>query len=223
VTLTPERLGAGTTITFGFDIATAGGRVPSPLTSLALLYPVNLGIATSGLGLASCQPARLEAHGPQGCPVNSHMGYGSALVEVPFGPGIVHETAGLTLISGPVRHGHLTLLFYANGISPLSAQFIFPGLILPATAPFGGRLETTLPLVPSVPEAPDATVVSLHTSLGPLHITYYERVNGRLVGFHPRGIVLPKLCPRGGFRFSIRLGFRDSSHTTAHATVPCPR
>jgi hypothetical protein len=222
VSLTPERLGAGTTITFGFKIATTPGQVPSPLTDIALLYPYNLGIGTSGLGLASCPLPRLEAEGPKSCPVNSHMGYGSAVVEVPFGPGIIRETTGITLLSGPVQHGHLALLFYANGISPLSAQIIFPGLILPATAPFGGRLQTTLPLVPSIPEAPDATVVSLHTTLGPLHITYYEHVRGRLVGFHPRGIVLPKRCPRGGFRFSAELGFQDGGRATAHTTVPCP-
>ncbi len=222
VALTPERLGAGTTITFGFDIATVAGEVPSPLTSLALLYPRDLGIATSGMGLATCQAASLEAHGPQRCPVDSHMGYGAAQVEVPFGPGIVDERAGITLISGPVRDGHLSLLFYANGIFPISAQLIFPGLIVPATAPFGGRLETILPLVPSVPEAPDAAVVGLHTSLGPLHITYTERVHGRLVHYHPKGIVLPKSCPRGGFRFSILLGFENATHTTARTTVPCP-
>ncbi len=223
VTFAPERLGAGTTVTFGFRIATPSRRVPSPLASVALLYPTDLGIATSGLGLANCAAAQLAAHGPRSCPIDSHMGYGSALVEIPFGPGVVRETAGITLLSGPVRDGHLTLFFYANGVSPLSAQIVFPGAILPAPAPFGGRLETLLPVVPSVPEAPDASIVSLRTSLGPLHITYYRRVHGRPVPYSPKGIGLPRRCPRGGFRFSAQLSFQDATHATTHTTVPCPR
>jgi hypothetical protein len=47
----PEHLGQGTTIAFGFTIATASDQVPSPLTTLDIDYPANLGIGTSGLGL----------------------------------------------------------------------------------------------------------------------------------------------------------------------------
>jgi hypothetical protein len=219
---TPEKLGAPTTIAFGFDIATPRRKVPSPLIDVALLYPKNLGIATSGLGLATCTPAKLQAHGPRGCPVNSRMGYGAALVEVPFGPGIIHENASITLIAGPVQNGHLGLFFYANGTSPISAQIVFPGLILPAPAPFGGLLDTNLPLVPSVPEAPYVAVVSLHTTIGPMHITYYEHVHGKLVGFRPKGIVLPRHCPHSGFPFSAELHFLNGTSADAHTVVPCP-
>jgi hypothetical protein len=52
--LSPEHLGQSTTIVFGFTIATTTGQVPSPLTSLDLYYPANLGIGTSGLGLDTC-------------------------------------------------------------------------------------------------------------------------------------------------------------------------
>jgi hypothetical protein len=71
---TPERLGKPTTIAFGFQIAAPSGRVPSPLIDVALLYPENLGVASSGLGLATCTQVNLEAHGPHGCPINSRMG-----------------------------------------------------------------------------------------------------------------------------------------------------
>jgi hypothetical protein len=219
---TPERLGKPTTIAFGFQIATPSERVPSPLIDVALLYPENLGVASSGLGLATCTQVNLEAHGPHGCPINSRMGYGAAVAEVPFGPRILHERAGLTLLAGPVQNGHLGLLFYAEGVSPIAAQIIFPGLILPAPAPFGGDLNTTLPLVPSVPEAPYVAIVSLHTTIGPNHITYYERIHGRYIGFRPKGIVLPRSCPHGGFPFSAELHFLNGTSAHAHTVVPCP-
>lgn len=222
VQLTPERLGAGTTIIFGFQITGGRGKVPSPLTELDLSYPAHLGIGTSGLGFETCRPAKLEAQGPAGCPPDSRMGYGSALVEVPFGPQVIRETATIRTFSAPVKDGQLALLFYAAGISPIDAELVFPAVIANAPAPFGGSLDTTLPLVSSVPEAPDAAVVRLRATIGPLNLTYYERVRGRRVGYKPRGIVLPRTCPRGGFLFSASFSFQDGSHTTASDAVPCP-
>jgi hypothetical protein len=219
----PERLGKPTTIAFGFQVATPTGAALSPLVDVGLLYPENLGVATSGLGLQTCTQTTLEAHGPQGCPINSHMGYGAATAEVPFGPGILHESASLTLLAGPVENGHLGLLFYAEGVFPIAAQLVFPGLILPAPLPYGGDLNTNLPLVPSVPEAPDVAIVSLHTTIGPNHITYYEHRHGRYISFRPKGIVLPRTCPPGGFPFTAELHFLDNTTADAHTTVPCPR
>ena len=73
----------------------------------------------------------------------------------------------MTTFMAPVHNGRLGLLFYADGESPVSTQLVFPGLVLPAAVPFGGDLDTTLPLVPSIPEAPDASLVHLTTTLGP--------------------------------------------------------
>jgi hypothetical protein len=223
VKLTPERLGAGTTIIFGFQINGGNGKVPSPLTEIDLSYPANLGVGTSGLGFDTCPQAKLEAQGPEGCPADSRMGYGSALVEVPFGPLVIRETATIRAFSAPVTNGRLALLFYASGESPIYAQLVFPAVIENAQAPFGGSLNTTLPLVPSVPEAPDAAVVRLRATIGPLNLTYYEKVRGRSVGYQPRGIVLPRTCPRGGFPFSASFSFQDGAHARATATVPCPK
>lgn len=222
VHLQPERLGASTTIVFGFEIVGSGGQVPSPLTEVDLRYPGDLGIAGSGLGVEECLRPILEALGPDGCPTDSRMGYGSARVEVPFGPMIVSETATTKTFMAPISSGHLALLFYADGVTPISAQIVFPALITTAPPPFGGSLNTTVPLVPSVPEAPDVAVVELRTTLGPLHLTYYKRIAGRRVAYTPRGIVLPRSCPKGGFPFAAHFAFQDGTHSTASTDVPCP-
>lgn len=221
--LTPERLGAGTTIAFGFTIASTTGQVPSPLVGVDLLYPANLGIGTSGLGLATCDAQVLEALGPEGCPSESQMGYGVSLVEVPFGPTTLQETAITKVFMTRIHEGHYGLIFYASGDVPVDAQIVFPGLVLPAPNPYGGDLATTIPLVPTLPGAPDASVVQFSTTLGPAHLTYYELTHGKYVSYHPRGIVLPRTCPHGGFRFAARFDFQDTSHTAATTAVPCPR
>jgi len=60
-------------------------------------------------------------------------------------------------------------------------------------------------------------------TLGPLGLTYYEDIHGKRVGYKPRGILLPRRCPRGGFAFSASFAFLDGSHTAALTSVPCLR
>jgi hypothetical protein len=223
VALSPERLGHDTTLEFGFRIAAPAGVVPSPLTGLNLSYPAHFGIATSGLGVATCSPAALERVGANGCPADSRMGYGNAIAEVQDGPEILQETASTSIFMAPVQNGSLALLFFADGEAPLSAQIVFPGLLLPAQAPFGGDLAISVPLVPSVPGAPYVAVVRLRSTIGPRRLTYYERVHGQLVPYRPKGIVLPTRCPHGGFPFAATFKFADTSSAIARAIVPCPR
>lgn len=221
-TFTPERLGQGTTVSFAFQIATPRDQVPSPVTGIEVSYPVELGFALSELGLAVCSSGALELFGPQGCPANSLMGYGTALAEIPIGPQIFRETAQAEVFRTENDEGHLALLVYVVGSSPVSAQIIFPAVVLPAPAPFGGRLDMGIPIVPSLPGAPDVAVVQFRSSLGPLHVTYRERVRGRLIEYKPKGIPLPTHCPRGGFPFTAKFAFQDTSQSAASAVVRCP-
>jgi hypothetical protein len=151
------------------------------------------------------------------------MGRGSALTEVPFGSTFVTEPASVTLFSGPLKDGHPQLLFLASGELPVLTDLVFSALVLPARAPFGGLLDTTLPLVPSVRGGPDVALVRLQTTIGAKGITYYERVKGRTISFRPRSILLPQRCPRRGFAFAAHLRFQDNTQARASATVPCPR
>ena len=220
--LTPEHLDRGTTIGFGLGIGATTG-LPSPLTSVDVSYPEHLGIALSGIGIRTCQPRALEVFGPLSCPADSRMGFGRATALVPFGPEVVREQASIGVVRGPTREGHLTLLFYAVGQDPVSTELILPGTLDEARPPYGGEIIVGVPLVPTLPEAPNASLVSLKSTIGPLHLTYFEEVNHRVVPYRPAGILLPQRCPRGGFPFAARLGFEDGSDVAAHTTVPCPR
>jgi len=195
----------------------------APVTDVELLLPAGLSIASSDLGLETCEPAQLEAGGLAGCPPDSLMGRGSAAAEVPFGVTSVTEQAPIELFSGPLQDGHPQLLFFAEGEYPVLADILFGAVVLPAQAPFGGVLNAALPLIPSVTDGPDVALVRLQTTIGAKGITYYERVKGKTIEFHPRGILLPKSCPPGGFAFAARLSFQDATHAGADAVVPCPQ
>jgi hypothetical protein len=218
----PDRLAAPTTITFGFHLITTEGTAPPPLTAVDLKMPAGMNYTTTTLGLAICQPSALAAKGIAGCPANSRLGYGSAEVEVPFGVGAGHEIPEVQALSGPSPNGNLVVEFYANGLYPVYAQLAFSGEVLPATGAFGSQLATTVPLITSVPGGPDVSVLSVTSTIGPSHLTYYKHVHGRLVSFHPRGVAVPERCPRGGFPFAAEFTFLDGSHTSAQTTVPCP-
>jgi hypothetical protein len=218
----PDRLGTPTTITFGFHLATSEGTAPPPLTSLDLKMPAGLNYTTTTLGLAICQPATLLERGLAGCPPNSRLGFGSADVEVPFGAGAGTEIPEVQAVAGPSPNGNLTVLFYANGLYPVSAQLTFAGEVLPAGGRFGSQLAVDVPLVTSVPGGPDVSIVSVTTTIGPSHLTYYKHVHGRLVPFAPQGVSVPERCPPGGFPFAAEFRFQEGASTNASTIVPCP-
>lgn len=223
VKLTPERLGAGTTIAFELEIPYRNGSTPRPVSAIDLLFPAGVGLIDSGLGLATCSPNALEASGPAGCPSDSLMGRGSARVEIPIGEETIGETGYITTWLAPVREGHVAMLFDVEGRSPIVAQLIFTSTLLEAGAPFGGSLSTTVPPIPTAPEAPNAAIVQMHATLGPQGITYYTHAHHRTIAYHPDGLRLPRTCPRGGFPFAAVVSFSDGSRANARSSVPCPR
>jgi hypothetical protein len=218
VTLTPDRLRASTTITFGFQITAPSHALPPALTLLGVRLPPGMAIDTRGL--ATCRSALL-AHGPQGCSRNSQVGSGSVDVEVPLGEVVRPERAVLTVFNGPRQNGRTTLLFYAAGRLPIATQLIFAGVIVPG--PLGQSIKASIPLIPTLPEAPDAAILAMTSTLGTRQLTYYRTVSHKRVRFTPKGATLPARCPAAGFPFIASFGFNDASSTSATATVPCPR
>ena len=218
----PDRLGARTTLEFGFSFSAPPNQVPPPLTQVDLRYPGNLGIGLSGLGLKDCDPQRREAAGPMGCPPDSVMGYGVAYSGIVLGTTPITESAPITILRAPDQEGRLSVLFYAEGSTPVVAHMLFPGLLLPASSPFGGLVSIPIPLVPTLPGAPYISVIHLRATVGPHGGVYYEHAGGATLAYKPRGILLPPHCPRGGFPFAARFSFSDGSQSSAATKIRCP-
>lgn len=221
--LVPEQLGHGTTIEFGFTLRGQRAGIPPPVTTITLLYPHNLGLFTSGLGLASCTSAALEALGPSGCPSRSLMGYGTATGAIQVGNEVVDEEAVTAVFMAPFDNGEIALSFLLDARMPLQAERIFQGFLQPASPPYGGALTITVPLIESFADGPDVALVKLRSTIGPLGITYYERIHDKFVPYQPSGIMLPRHCPKGGFPFAARFTFAEGQQLTVTKNVPCPR
>jgi hypothetical protein len=223
VSLVPEHLGQGTTIDFGFQVTGPHGTVPPPVTQIALSYPANFGVVTSSLGTASCTATVLEVEGPIGCPSQALMGYGTATGDLQVGEELIEESALTAVFMGPFENGDIALQFFLDAVGPLAVERIFPGRLLPAPRPFGGVLTIIAPLIQSFPQGPDVSLVRLHSTIGPLGITYYDHVHHAFVPYHPNGILLPHRCPHGGFPFSASFTFAEGTTSTVERKVPCPR
>jgi hypothetical protein len=212
---TPERLGAPTAVTLSVKLDPPSESLPAPLSTLELRFPANLGLATSGLGLAACTPATLLGEGGAGCPANSRMGSGKATVAVAFGPAVISEQVTLGLYAAPSSDGYLHLAVLATGMEPVSAKIVMTAILFP------GRLLITIPAVPGLPGGPDVSLVAMTATIGG-HLTYYEQEHNHRVAYAPRGIGLPASCPRGGWPFAARLTFFDGGNSHTRSVVACP-
>jgi|SRR5665213_260184 len=221
VAFKPYRLGQDTNITSTFEIWNSNGQLPAPPTGFELRFPTSLVFSTSGLGLATCNPAALEGGGVEGCSPNAQIGQGSATAVVPFGPDLVKEQSKVTLLKGPPQGEHVGVLIFSDGQTPVAAENLFQGELRESGA-FGTLLETALPLIPSVPGAGDAVLTRMEVTIGPKGLTYYKHERGKVVAYHPRGFQVPETCPPGGFQFGLTMQFADGAVVPATYTIPCP-
>jgi hypothetical protein len=217
----PDKLGASTTIGVTFQIASSLG-LPSALVGMRMSMPKGVDLSTTNLGIALCRPTALETEGVAGCSPNSIMGRGKARVAVPIGGSISYEWGNVTIFMGPASQHHTTLLYFADGSTPVSAEIVFTGRLLPGRGQFGGVLDTQIPLVASLPNAPDVSIRFVHVTFGPEGLRYYKRRHGKMVAYKPEGVHVPSRCPRGGFPFAAVFSFADGSDVSTTTAVPCP-
>ena len=218
----PDRLGASTAIEFGFEIHNTAAPLPPALTRVDLHLPSGMDQNASELGLAICQPGPLLALGPIACPRNSFLGYGTAHVAAQFGEDIVPETAELDIFAGPPK-SEQEVLYFADGRTPISQEEIFPGQLVEEFGGFSGDLVTDVPLTGTVPGGGYVSTTRFESIIGPGGVTYERRVHGRLIPFHPQGVLVPTKCPSGGFPFLLELKFVDGTSASGRTSVPCPR
>jgi hypothetical protein len=221
VSLDPDVAGQRTTIEISLRIKGPDGLPPEPMSSFDLRLPADMGIATTTLGQANCQPTRLLDAGLDGCSPNARIGFGNATAVVPVGSQSIHERASLNALMGPAVEDHLEVLFYVEALEPVSARLVLPGAVQEDVRPYGEQLDTSVPLIQTWPEGPDLALETFSSTIGPLHLTYFRELGGKVVRYYPRGIRIPRICPLGGYPFSAVLNFQDGSHTNAAYRVPC--
>jgi hypothetical protein len=217
---TPDRLGAATNLSITASFASSADVSTSPIQKLTLYGPAGLGIQARGAG--TCTEAVLYQRGPAGCPANSRVGFGGGVALVMFAEQLVHEQFTLDFFFGSTRRGHLRLLTYVSGTSPVINGFVVMAKEIPTPKPYGLGFSAQVPSVSTVPGGSYAYVESAFATLGASDVAYFETVHGRRRLVHIKGLTVPRTCPSGGFPTYAAIEFADGATFTVNPTIPCP-
>jgi hypothetical protein len=218
---TPNVLGSPTNASGTATVASTIGGLPSPMTGFTLKGPLGLIVDATGTGV--CNGVRLEAEGPSACPKDSVAGSGGGMGALQLGAQIIEEPFTLNMFLGDNRPGHIVVLLYVEAVTPVSIQLVFTAPVIKFSKPYGLGFHFNIPLIPTLPGASDASVLSAHLTMGATNVAYYRKVNGKRKLLHVRGLVLPKTCPKGGFPIESDFSFEDGTTNVVKLTTPCPR
>jgi hypothetical protein len=203
----PYSLGAHAKATISLRFSGGTHGVPAPLRGLVLRLPAGLGVHLSGV--ATCPTASLRARGAAGCPGDSLIGHGRAMLEVHAGSQTLPESAAISVFRAPDRGGHRAFAIYGHGQTPRDETTISTAILLGDSPPYGSKLVVAVPPIPTLTFEPDASYTTLSLTIGG---------SGRA----PNPIVIPSHCPRGGFAFAASFSFAGGAHAGESGRLPCP-
>jgi hypothetical protein len=200
-------LGAGADVEVEYKISgTEYGGFPPPLTGVIFDSPA--GVKLISKGFVTCPPATLEAKGPGGCPKKSIASpKGEVLGIVSFGTSRVEEKVVVQAFFAP--GGGLS--FDAEGESPAKIELVSKGHFTSTSPPFGPKLVTAVPLVETVPGAPDGSILSIKIKVGAAY-----KKGKKTISY----INLPKKCPKGGFPVKSELIYGGEGSNGLQSGVP---
>jgi hypothetical protein len=210
--LSPDRLAAKGALTLTIRYSEQDLGVPAPVRRVVLRLPVGLTLEVPQL--RSCSVALLEARGASGCPRQSEIGTGEALVEADLGAEKPTERVVLRAFLGPPQNLQPTFAILAQGSSPFSTNLVLAATAQPDRAPFGERLVMWVPPISTLPPQPDVSIVSFSLRIG---ASPHHRTRGA------NTVLVPSRCPAGGFPFAAESTYADGSVGSARATERCPR
>ena len=218
---TGNLFGAGAAVEAEYKISgTEYGGFPAPLIGINFYLPTGTKLHPAGFKTCPVNTIAVEKN-PEGCPKASKAGpVGKVLGVVAFGSTRVPEEATVESFYAP--GGGLS--FFTFGHSPVSLEIPSTGhyTSLTGSGGKGPELVTQIPLVETVPGAPDASVEKIAIKVG-------SAVGPK--GAHNKKDIyygtVPLKCPKGGFPIKTELkfeGVNGGSQTTVTKEIKtaCP-
>lgn len=216
----PDAFGVPTNVFGAATIGSTNLPVPSPITHINVMGPAGMTLNLEGTG--TCTAATLENIGPQGCPANSKAGFGGGEGAYEIAHEVINESFTVDFFLGSNKPGHVVLLIYLDGSTPVSIQLVFTAPVVQEPKPYGLGFSLNVPLIKVLPEASDASAVSAFFTAGAKNVAYYKKVHGKRTLFHVKGIITPKTCPAGYWPAASEISFEDGSTVKTPVKIPCP-
>jgi len=218
----PDRLNTPTNVHGSGSFTNTTGKVPNPLTHVAIYGPAGIKLDLTGVGI--CNQATLEKNGPQtGCPKSSIGGFGGGTGIFELAGSIIEEPFELSIFRGPNEGGKPTLLMYVMARSPVVVELVLKATVVTGPKPYGLGFAFDVPLIPTLPGATDASVKDAFITIGDTKAKYPKRVKGHRRLVHVKGIITPKKCPRSGWPAETLFSFSDGVTVTSKTAIACPR
>ncbi|HUB36514.1 MAG TPA: hypothetical protein VL972_06785 [Solirubrobacteraceae bacterium] len=199
-------------------IGSTTGPVPSPITHVNVYGPAGTTLNLEGTGV--CSAEKLKNMGPEACPADSKAGFGGGEGTYEIGGEIVNEPYTLDFFLADNKPGHISVLIFLKGSTPVSIELVFTATVVTGPAPYGLGFSLNVPLIKVLPEASDASAKTAYITLGAKNVAYYKKIHGKRVLEHVKGIITPKTC-KGSWPVETQITFEDGSTVTAKRSVPC--
>jgi hypothetical protein len=218
---TPDTLNSPTNAFGEAVIGSTTGIVPSPITHVNVFGPA--GVTLDLNGTTTCTAHALKERGAEGCPETSRAGFGGGMGIYELGGEIIEEEYTIDFFLSNNHPGHVEMLVFLSGHSPVVVEEIFPAKVVQGHPPYGLGFSLDVPLIKVLPEASDASAKTAFITLGARNVHYFKKVHGKRKLFHVRGIILPSHCPHGGWPVESEFSFQDGDQVAAKRSIPCPR
>ncbi|HWY89201.1 MAG TPA: hypothetical protein VNY31_00880 [Solirubrobacteraceae bacterium] len=198
-------------LTIAIDLTASTLSEAAALRRVVLRLPAGLGVEIPHL--RSCAPERLRLLGGRGCPAQSRLGVGRALVQAPLGSQLLGESVSLWVFLGPLANLQPTFEILAQGYTPFDERQVFGGTVLPDQPPYGEDLVLSIPAIGTLALEPGASIASMSLTIG----------SSRGLARESNTTIEPKRCPPGGFPFAADFTYADGSTQNVSTTDSCPR
>jgi hypothetical protein len=187
----------GTKVKISLSLKKADGTQPSPTTRSVVTLPKGMGLNYTKF--ETCDQAKLVASGPSGCSKKSKVGSGRLTAGAE--PVIPSVNGTVTAFNGKNK----TYLLYV--VPEISSPLVIPGKLK------GNVLDFTVPLVPTLPGQPNATLTFFEVSTGGKTKKGKKTINY---------LENPTKCS-GGYLWKIAFTYENGESLAPTDSAPCKK
>jgi hypothetical protein len=195
----------GAKLKFVITLRKADGSKPSPTTDTIVNLPKGLGLNYKEF--PTCTQQILQTRGPSGCPSKSKVGTGR--LEADASPVLAKVGGTVTAYNGKNR----TYLLYV--VPEISSPLVIPGKLS------GRRVDFDVPLVPTLPGQPNATLTYFEVTTGGT-IKKSKRVKGKKKKVTINYFENPTSC-KGGYAWAFEFGYENGERLSPTDAATCAK
>jgi hypothetical protein len=200
-----KRKKTGTKVKIVLTLKKSDATKPSPTTDAIVTLPKGMGL--NYRDFPQCTQASLEKSGPKACPKGSKVGTGR--LEADASPVIAKVGGTVTAYNGKNK----SYLLYI--VPEISSPLVIPGKLKGSNV-----LDFDVPLVPTLPGQPNATLTYFEVTTGAT-IRKTKRVNGKRRKVKVNYLENPTRCPSGGYPWKIAFKYENAESLAPTDAASC--